>query len=69
VFLAPLAASSDPLRESLCSVSVGNRYVNSVWTPLTLDPPRTPGDADAGSIASIRGRADLELMTIPQQDT
>ena len=38
VFLTPLEASPDPLRELLCSASLGNRYINSVGTPLTLDP-------------------------------
>jgi hypothetical protein len=34
----PLEASPDPLTESLCSGSLGNCYINSVWTPLTLGP-------------------------------
>jgi hypothetical protein len=37
-FFTPLEASHDPLRASLCNVSLGNRYINSVWTPLTLGP-------------------------------
>jgi hypothetical protein len=36
--LTPLAASPDPLGESLCKLSAGNRIINSVGTPLTLDP-------------------------------
>jgi hypothetical protein len=38
VFFTPLAASPGPLRELLDKISFGNRYLNSVWTPLTLDP-------------------------------
>jgi hypothetical protein len=39
IFLTLLAASPDPLRESLYKTSVGNCYINYVWAPfLTLDP-------------------------------
>ena len=37
-FFIPLEASPDPLRESLYDFSLGNRYINSMWTPLTLGP-------------------------------
>ena len=30
--------SPDPLRELLYKISLGTRYLNSVWTPLTIDP-------------------------------
>ena len=38
MFLTPLAASPDPLREPLYTSYVGNCYVKSVWSPLTLSP-------------------------------
>jgi hypothetical protein len=31
----PLAASFDPLKESLYTISLGNRYISSMWTPFT----------------------------------
>ena len=41
----PLAASPDPLRESLCGVCLGDRDLNSVRPPPHTRTPRSPGDA------------------------
>jgi hypothetical protein len=34
----PLGGLARPLREPRYNLSVGNRYMNPVWTPLTLGP-------------------------------
>ena len=36
--MTPLEASPDPLMEPLYKFSLGNFYIISVWTPLTLNP-------------------------------
>ena len=48
-FLAPLAASPDPLREPRYNLPSGNRGLSPVWTPLTIDPLRSPGGGPSGA--------------------
>jgi hypothetical protein len=52
--LTPLDASHDPLSESLCSVSLRNRYISSVWTPLSHSDPADP--RWEGAVAAARER-------------
>ena len=47
-FLPPWRAAPDPLRNSLFKVSLGNRYLSSVWTFPHTRPLRTPGQHAAG---------------------
>jgi hypothetical protein len=50
VFLTPpLEASPDPLRESLFNLSLGNRYIDCVWTPFIPNPCGALGSRDAHS--------------------
>ena len=49
----PLAGRPTSIRDSLYTLSVGNRYINSVWTPLTLEPcgPQVAGVRDRLAVA------------------
>jgi hypothetical protein len=45
VFLTPLGGLARPLTgEPLYTLPLGDRDLNSVWIPLTLDPLRGPGN-------------------------
>ena len=54
--MTPLAAAPDPLREPRYSLSLGNRYISSVWTAETSHTRklRAPG-SDANDANELVG--------------
>ena len=55
-----MAASPDPLREPLCSVSLGNCDITSGWTPLTLGACGAQVEGAANGAPRERERLRLE---------